>query len=77
MQLNEGNYYKARNGQVFGLMRIDPAPHLEGLIWDAGDEHFKKTRLHWHKDGTIGVSLRLFGIYDNAYDLLEEVAAPQ
>lgn len=73
MELKAGKYYKAANGEVFGPMREDP--EIPG-IWDAGEDHFLATTLHWHSDGRVGVALILTGQYTHRYALVKEVEKP-
>lgn len=73
MELKAGKYYKAANGEVFGPMREDPEFNN---IWDAGEDHFLATSLHWYGDGRIGASLLLFSKYAHEYDLVKEVEKP-
>lgn len=73
MKLEAGKYYEAANGEVFGPMREDP--EVPG-IWDAGEDHFLTTTLHWHEDGLVGRALILFGKYTPKYSLVKEVEKP-
>lgn len=73
MKLEAGKYYEAANGKVFGPMREDP--EIPG-IWDAGEDHFLATSLHWYEDGRVGSALIIFGKYTYEYDLVKEVEKP-
>lgn len=73
MKLEAGKYYEAANGEIFGPMREDPEFNN---IWDAGEDHFLATSLHWYDDGRVGAALIIFGKYTSKYNLVKEVEKP-